>query len=53
MALIGPGIEAKGEMDEDSQLYQQDLPSFMAAVLGHQFEPASWTSLSGRQSAED
>lgn len=53
MALIGPGIEAKGEMDEDSQLYQQDLPSFMAAVLGHQFEPASWTGLSGRQSAED
>lgn len=45
MALIGPGIEAKGEVSKEGQLYQQELAAYMASVLGQQFEPASWSSV--------
>lgn len=53
MAMMGPGIEAKGEIREESQLYQQDLPAFMASVLGYRFEPETWASFTSRQSADD
>lgn len=37
LAMIGPGIEPKGEMEEEAQVYQQELAGYMAKLLGEEF----------------
>lgn len=37
LAMIGPGIEANGEMEEEAQVYQQELAGYMAKLLGKEF----------------
>ncbi|HEV7780982.1 MAG TPA: sulfatase-like hydrolase/transferase [Chitinophagaceae bacterium] len=37
MALIGPGINALGEVKEDQQYYQSQLAQTIAALLGEEF----------------
>lgn len=48
LAMIGPGIEPIGEVKEDTQVYQQELAAYMAALVGEEFAPpASWSSIVG------
>jgi hypothetical protein len=37
LAMLGPGVEAKGEMKEDQQLYQQQLAETIAKLVGEKF----------------
>ncbi|MET0635737.1 MAG: alkaline phosphatase family protein [Chitinophagaceae bacterium] len=37
MALMGPGVEPLGEMKDGKQLYQQQLASLMAGLVGERF----------------
>ncbi|MBN8863060.1 MAG: alkaline phosphatase family protein [Sphingobacteriales bacterium] len=37
LALMGPGLPALGEVKESRQIYQQQLSSVMAALLGERF----------------
>jgi hypothetical protein len=37
LAVIGPGIEALGEVKEDQQLYQKQLAQTIAALVGEKF----------------
>jgi hypothetical protein len=37
LAMIGPGVEAKGEMKEEQQLYQQQLAQTIASLVGEKF----------------
>jgi arylsulfatase A-like enzyme len=37
LAMLGPGVEAKGEIKDDQQLYQQQLAETMAKLVGEKF----------------
>lgn len=39
LAIMGPGIEAKGEMKSEGQYYQRQAATTIAALLGYQFKP--------------
>ena len=38
LAMIGPGIKPLGEMKEEKQIYQKQIASTIASLLGQQFE---------------
>jgi len=38
LAVIGPGIQALGEIKEDQQIFQKQLAQTIAALLGEKFE---------------
>lgn len=38
LAMIGPGIESKGEMKEDQQFYQQQIAQTIATLVGERFD---------------
>lgn len=40
LVIAGPGIEAKGEIKADMQLYSSQLASTIALLLGKEFKPA-------------